>query len=583
MKKAFNSFIIFIFTIAVIFVVGFSISNDKSNTPFTPGKIINNIKKVSEEINTLKISKDFEVVNLFYYNQYPKNLRQQNSFVSKASNLIIKNEALRNILLSPKENITFKIPMSKTEFIELELTRTNIFSKDAKFFTINSSGKTPFNYSQGLYYKGIIKGDNNSLAGISIFEDNVMGIISCSKGNYVLGKINDKQDNVTNDYVFYNDKDLKLKSKFDCNVDDYNEKLIKVAQNALIDAEKIKNGNPDNINSILPIRVNLEVDYQFYLDKDTVIRRVTDHIATIFLFVMNMYQNEQIPLELNEFNIWTQIDPYASLNNALDILKLLGVRNKDNFEANIVQLISSGHNQNLGGIAWDNVLCQPYNELDSSGRFSFSNIDTILWAFPTYSWAVKDMAHEIGHNIGSKHTNACVWPIAPGVIGAIDSCVTAEGNCFSTTQPDSNGTIMSSCELNGAVNFSLGFGQLPGDTLRYRYSKAICLHKYVNSSEIPDTTILVQNYPNPFNPVTKIDYAISKDAYVTLKIFDITGREVAMLVNNRFYSRGYYTFNFNASDYSLSSGVYFYQMVTFDAVNPNNITYTQVKKMILTK
>ena len=73
----------------------------------------------------------------------------------------------------------------------------------------------------------------------------------------------------------------------------------------------------------------------------------------------------------------------------------------------------------------------------------------------------------------------------------------------------------------------------------------------------PTTFKLQQNYPNPFNPETKISYTIPVKGLVTLKVFDIMGKEVATLVNEQ-QTAGYYTVNFNAS--VLSSGVYFYRI-----------------------
>ncbi|GBD92127.1 hypothetical protein BMS3Abin04_02861 [bacterium BMS3Abin04] len=81
-----------------------------------------------------------------------------------------------------------------------------------------------------------------------------------------------------------------------------------------------------------------------------------------------------------------------------------------------------------------------------------------------------------------------------------------------------------------------------------------------------------QNYPNPFNPSTKIQYRIPNSGYVTLKIYDVLGEEVAALVNKE-QAPGTYEINFNASN--LTSGIYFYQLKS-----GNNI---QVKKMMLLK
>lgn len=75
---------------------------------------------------------------------------------------------------------------------------------------------------------------------------------------------------------------------------------------------------------------------------------------------------------------------------------------------------------------------------------------------------------------------------------------------------------------------------------------------------LPEEFTLMQNYPNPFNPVTKIEYSISKDTRVELKVFDVLGREVKTLVDN-FQPFGKYSVAFDATD--LSSGVYFYKLV----------------------
>ncbi len=94
---------------------------------------------------------------------------------------------------------------------------------------------------------------------------------------------------------------------------------------------------------------------------------------------------------------------------------------------------------------------------------------------------------------------------------------------------------------------------------------------------IPDKFMLAQNYPNPFNPSTKIDFNLPENAKVSLKIFDISGKEVANVVNE-YKTAGYYSNSFNASGFS--SGIYFYSI---NAVGNNGNKYNAVKKMILLK
>jgi endo-1,4-beta-xylanase len=92
------------------------------------------------------------------------------------------------------------------------------------------------------------------------------------------------------------------------------------------------------------------------------------------------------------------------------------------------------------------------------------------------------------------------------------------------------------------------------------------------TSELPSKYELDQNFPNPFNPTTNIRYSIVKTSKVTLKVFDILGREVETLVN-MVQAPGQYTVTFNAQ--SLASGIYFYQI--------NAGSFTATKKLLLLK
>ncbi|MCB0726779.1 MAG: SBBP repeat-containing protein [Ignavibacteriae bacterium] len=92
------------------------------------------------------------------------------------------------------------------------------------------------------------------------------------------------------------------------------------------------------------------------------------------------------------------------------------------------------------------------------------------------------------------------------------------------------------------------------------------------SYEVPEGYSLSQNYPNPFNPSTKLGFGISDLGFVSLKIYDVQGREVAVLVNENL-SPGSYEFEWNASGFT--SGVYFYKLQAGQ--------FTETKKMLLTK
>ena len=90
--------------------------------------------------------------------------------------------------------------------------------------------------------------------------------------------------------------------------------------------------------------------------------------------------------------------------------------------------------------------------------------------------------------------------------------------------------------------------------------------------DLPTEFALGQNYPNPFNPTSKIKYSVPQSGLVSIIVYDLTGQEVATLINE-VKEPGNYEFSFNGA--GLSSGVYFYRMTA------NN--FTQVKKMSILK
>lgn len=91
---------------------------------------------------------------------------------------------------------------------------------------------------------------------------------------------------------------------------------------------------------------------------------------------------------------------------------------------------------------------------------------------------------------------------------------------------------------------------------------------------VPKTYELNQNYPNPFNPTTTIKFSIPKPGNVTLKIYDITGREVRIIINNMQLNAGTVTHTFDGND--LASGIYFYSL----SIDGNLM---DTKKMVLVK
>ena len=123
--------------------------------------------------------------------------------------------------------------------------------------------------------------------------------------------------------------------------------------------------------------------------------------------------------------------------------------------------------------------------------------------------------------------------------------------------------------ISGKYNYRLKQSDFNGNYTYYDLNNEI-------SIGVPSKFSLSQNYPNPFNPSTKINYEIPYDGNVSLKVYDISGKEVMTLVND-FQTAGSYSVNFNSLSQTagISSGVYVYRITSGD--------FSQSRKMILAK
>ncbi|MDD8018977.1 MAG: T9SS type A sorting domain-containing protein [Bacteroidota bacterium] len=129
--------------------------------------------------------------------------------------------------------------------------------------------------------------------------------------------------------------------------------------------------------------------------------------------------------------------------------------------------------------------------------------------------------------------------------------------------PDANPTITIYSQWGTINPLYYSFGNWIVDTI-------LDVRKF--NDGFPTNVLLTQNYPNPFNPSTTINYQLPVNGFVTLKIYDVLGREIATLVNEQI-SPGNHSAVWNAS--SFSSGVYFYRLTAGN--------YTNIKRMILVK
>ncbi len=108
---------------------------------------------------------------------------------------------------------------------------------------------------------------------------------------------------------------------------------------------------------------------------------------------------------------------------------------------------------------------------------------------------------------------------------------------------------------------------------------------FVENLTNPESFKLSQNYPNPFNPSTKISFSIPLSARVTLTIYDLNGKEITKIMDQKSLTTGSHFAEWNGKDkngISVSTGLYFYKMDAFDET-AGKVAFSQVKSMLFMK
>lgn len=350
-------------------------------------------------------------------------------------------------LKSPLLKLT--IPASTMGNFTFDLHDVKILTDN---FIVTNQKNEKVNYTPGLYYQGNVSGYSPSLAAWSLFDNSVMAVFSCNSANYVLGLWKDKSNIHNTIYILYNDNDVLYPREFVCGFD----ALPQSTRSTSTDGGS-------HLQSNQCIKVYFECDYHMFTDMGSVVN-VTNFVTGMFNVIQTVYNAETIEVEISQVYVWTASDPYLPDVTSSALLNNFQAT-RTTFNGDVAHLLTT-RPLGAGGIAYLDILCSP------GSAYAMSNIDNTYDPYPNTCWTTMVVAHELGHNFGSKHTHWCGWPG-----GAIDDCVATEGGCpGGPTPPTGGGTIMSYCHL-GSVGTLLtnGFGPLPGNAVRAAYAAASCL------------------------------------------------------------------------------------------------------------
>ncbi len=390
-------------------------------------------------------------------------------YVDNAYSLIISPEVLDAIRNADAGLIRLRLPDPLN--IHLDLYRADVFSQQAEIKTSDGRVFTPDADHQ--FYRGIISGDPNSLAIVSVFEERIQILFADQSGSRRIQQTSGHQ------YVLINDLDILIPKDVNCFAEDVSNH-----------PQAGESPGATQRMSGTCVEVYVECDFKSYQDNGSSVFNTEEWVAELWNEVIALYENENIPVAVSDVFVYTSSDPFAGLSSISAVLYA--------FRDHIDTLTYDGRLAHLlstrtlgGGIAFLDVLCSNSNQVAFSASLS-----TNIVPLPTFSWSVEVVTHEMGHNMGSPHTHACAWNSNST---AIDGCGPTAGYSEGCTGPlPESGTIMSYCHLVSGVgiNFANGFGPQPGDLIRNKYNNANCNTGICGP---PDCTTLTLPVPGSTN------------------------------------------------------------------------------------
>jgi len=430
-----------------------------------------NLKPVAAQLQSLRNSGvPFTAAPVF--SAAPAPYKPKTTLDSNAQHLRLNMEQLHQLLAVRPEVVTLELPWHGT-VLRVDLYQAPVL---ADGFSVQTSGGERCFYAPGAYYRGMIWNDPNSLAAISFFEGEIIGVISSPLlGNLNLGRFEKTGDR--SDYVLYSDRYLPKQPNAECVELD-------------VPGSKPKHNQPVAQPDVTGcVQVFFEADFELYQNKGTVVNTV-NYVTGFYNVVATLYTNESVSTTISQVYVWTTDDNYSTSSSSEALDQFVAYRTS--FTGDLAHLVSLG-GSGLGGIAYLDVLCVP------GFNYAFSGINSTYQNFPTYSWTINVVTHEMGHNLSSHHTHWCGW-----AGGCIDNCgpiagYPPEGGCAEGPEPVDGGTIMSYCHLTSfGVNFDNGFGPLPGDAIRAAVTAAAsCIAASCPSSSCnPPTAITVTSITN---------------------------------------------------------------------------------------
>lgn len=350
-----------------------------------------------------------------------------------AVNPLVFDDAVKQL---PSTFILPDVPLPGRGRVSVQCTTMQVLTPDAVVAAGTRHGDEQRTLDRHILVRGSIESEPGSFVYLAFFRTYAMGYVELPTAEGVK-RILFAPDNAEAKepvVISYDQADVPNPKHPGCDAENLPDYFTRTQESfGMFSAMR----NDSKVNDLqnaqtLLARVAVDCDTKYYNQAGSNFSRAANYMIVAMGAVSAVYQRDiNVAIQVPYLRIWTENCPYTGdLGSYLNQGRNYWNANMGSVSRTTTYIVTSY----TGGLAWVGVLCGSY-AYSAGGVTGNTN-------FPAnqYVWDVDVLSHEIGHNFGSPHTHNCGW--APPV----DSCVNAEGGCYSKPNPR-KGTIMSYCHL----------------------------------------------------------------------------------------------------------------------------------------
>jgi hypothetical protein len=380
-------------------------------------------------------------------------VRRLESAGTRVPGVVVEVDARAIADLRARKSTTLVVPVGATEEIVLELEAFDVFAPEAIVTSTGDQGVQRFSPDVTLY-KGKVAGAEKSLVVMSFSPRGAIGVIEWNGRRLGLAPLAEADAPATAIPLHViGDEDASAEHReFRCATEEILDSRHDLVPERLRDPSGFAPLGSARVWADLAV----DCDWEYYsVRHGSNLVNAMNYATTLVGVVSAIYQTDiNTSIRLSYLNVWTtSADPYSAANTETQLPQFQNYFENGHPEVprHLAHLLSG---RSLGGgIAYLSVLCE------RPRAYAVSQVDG-FYSYPTTAttWDALVVAHEIGHNFSSGHTQSCFWQAngfaPPGAL--LDSCFASEGGCYggpTCNIPANRGTIMSYCHVCfGGVN-----------------------------------------------------------------------------------------------------------------------------------